>query len=394
MKEIHSDINIIGGGLIGAACAISLSKLGYKITILEKNPTFSIKNKYTDYRTVAISEGTKNFLDNIDLWKEIKLYSEPIKRISVIDRKSSNFLEFDNNRRTSNLGYIIKNKNLVDILYNNIKKQNNIKILNQIEIDNFRIENNQIITKSNNISLISNLNIAADGKNSFVRKKFKTPFFTKNYNKTAMVLTLTHSKNHNGTAYEFFYKNGPLAILPMKKLNNNFESSIVWTNKNNYLRELMNMDEKKLISILNSKTQLCIGNIKKIISKQLFPLAAHLNTKFYDKKTIYVGDSAHSFHPIAGQGWNLGMSDLENLYELIKKYKSLGLEPGESLFCKEYHNITFFKAYRLYQITDKLDNIFRISNPLIYFGRTAGLSLIQSNPKIKNKISDFAMGIN
>ena len=116
MKKIYSDINIIGGGLIGAFTAYSLSKLNYKITILEKNPKFNIK-KHPDLRTVAISEGTRDFLDDIGIWKKIKPYAEPIKKISVINRKLSEKIEFDNIRRMSNLGYIVKNKHILDILY-------------------------------------------------------------------------------------------------------------------------------------------------------------------------------------------------------------------------------------------------------------------------------------
>ena len=137
-----------------------------------------------------------------------------------------------------------------------------------------------------------------------------------------------------------------------------------------------------------------MGDIKSIISKQLFPLSAHINTKFFEKRTIYIGDAAHSFHPIAGQGWNLGMKDVENLYKLVEKYQSLGIPVGNKFFCKKYHNDNYFNAYRLYQVTDKLDNIFQIQNPFFSFGRSLGLTFVQRNKFINNLISDFAMGIN
>ena len=98
MKEITSDINIIGGGLIGAATAYSLSQLGYKTTIIEKKASF-VSELHDDQRTVAISEGTKNFLEKINLWSKIKNFSQPIKQIKVIDRNLSNKLEFNNKRR-------------------------------------------------------------------------------------------------------------------------------------------------------------------------------------------------------------------------------------------------------------------------------------------------------
>ena len=132
------------------------------------------------------------------------------------------------------------------------------------------------------------------------------------------------------------------------------------------------------------KLKSCIGEIKKIISKQIFPLSAHLNTKFYEKRTIYIGDSAHSFHPIAGQGWNLGMSDVENLFNLVKEYKSFGIDLGNNFFCKKYHDRNYYNAYRLYQITDKLDYIFQIQNPTYYtLVDHAGIRLIKKIKLLK-----------
>ena len=223
---------------------------------------------------------------------------------------------------------------------------------------------------------------------------FKTFTYTKNYKKSAIVLILTHSKNHNNTAFELFYKNGPLAILPMRKINNKFCSSIVWTNDTEYLKNLLMVNEEKLKLILNNETQNCVGSVNKIISKQIFPITAHINSKFYEKKTVFVGDSAHSFHPIAGQGWNLGMKDLSNLYNQILDYNRLGIEIGSDLFCKKYHDENYFNAYRLYQITDKLDSVFKLNMPLISTVRSSGIKFISKNKKLKNLISDFAMGIN
>ena len=109
---------------------------------------------------------------------------------------------------------------------------------------------------------------------------------------------------------------------------------------------------------------------------------------------VYLGDSAHSFHPIAGQGWNLGMQDVRSLYNLIKKYNSLGLDLGDEIFCKEFQKKNFFKAYRLYQITDKVDSIFKLENTMFNHARSTAINLIENSKKLKNYISDFAMGVN
>tara|TARA_A100001011_G_scaffold396940_1_gene496436 strand:- start:1367 stop:2548 length:1182 start_codon:yes stop_codon:yes gene_type:complete len=393
MKEIQTKINVIGGGLIGVAAAYSLSKLGNSVVILEKNAKFDQK-KILDKRTTAISEGTKKYLEKINIWREFRNYAEPIKKIQIIDRNQSNKIYFDNQRRSSNLGYIIRNEFMLKIFYKKLQKQKNVKIFNNVSIDDIFYKGNRIITKQNDFSVNSNLLLASDGKNSFIRKIFKTPIYIKDYKKKAIVINFYHSKNHHNTAYEFFFKNGPLAILPMQNNKNEFQSSIVWTNTSEFINSIISLDDSKIIDILNSKIKGSIGKINKIITKQTFPLMAHLNSKFYEERTVYIGDSAHSFHPIAGQGWNLGMQDLESLYNLVKKYNSLGLELGDDVFCKEFQKNNFFKAYRLYQITDKVDSIFKLDNPIFNHARFVTINLIERSKKLKNQISDFAMGVN
>ncbi len=393
MKEIKSNINIIGGGLIGAVTAYSLSKLGNKVVLLEQKPKFDHR-KISDKRTTAISEGTKKFLEEINIWNEIGKHAEPIKKIQIIDRNQSNKIHFDNKRRDSNLGYIVKNEFILDTIYRKLQKQKNVKILNNVSIKDISYEGNRVILRQNNYLVDANILLASDGKNSPIRKIFKTPTYSKDYKKKAIVVNFYHSKNHQNTAYEFFFKNGPLAILPMNKHKNKFQSSIVWTNTNKFIDSLLSLKDDKIISILNQKIQGSIGDIEEIITKQTFPLKAHLNSKFFEKRVIYLGDSAHSFHPIAGQGWNLGMQDVESLYNLVKKYNSLGLELGDEIFCKEFHNKNFFKAYRLYQITDKVDTIFKVDNIIFNYVRFSGINLIEKSKKLKNQISDFAMGVN
>ncbi len=393
MKEIQSNINIVGGGLIGAAVAYSLSRLGNKLVILEQKAKFD-KKKFLDKRTTAISEGTKKFLEKINIWKDIKYHAEPITKIQIIDRNQSNKIYFDNQRRKSNLGYIVKNEFILDVLYKKLQKQKNVKVFNNVDIKDIFFEGNRIVTKQNNFIVKTNLLLASDGKNSSIRKIFKTPIYSKDYNKKAIVINFYHSKSHQNTAYEFFLKNGPLAILPMQKNKNSFQSSIVWTNTNEFINSLISLDDSKIKSIINEKIKGSIGEIKKIITKQTFPLSAHLNSKFYENRIIYIGDSAHSFHPIAGQGWNLGMQDVESLYNLVKKYNTLGIELGNEIFCKEFQKNNFFKAYRLYQITDKVDSVFKLDNTIFNHARFSAINIIEKSKKLKNQISDFAMGVN
>ena len=191
----------------------------------------------------------------------------------------------------------------------------------------------------------------------------------------------------------FFFKSGPLAILPIKRQSSkNYSSSIIWTNDKEYSDSLNILKIKMLKEIIEEKTYKYLGTINKIHNKKLFNLSAHLNTKFYDRRLVYIGDAAHSIHPIAGQGWNIGVRDIKNLLNVILEGKSLGLDIGDPFICKKFHDLSFQDAFSLYQITDKLNSIFLQENILLKSVRNKGFEIINVNNNINNYISSFCYG--
>jgi len=395
MKQISCDVLIIGAGLIGLVAAYSLSILGYKIIIVEQKKILNQKqpNTKNDTRTTAIAEGSKNFLKKINLWKNLSIYAEPIKNINVIDRSPKAKIEFYNNSRDKNLGYIVKNSDITKVLVKFLLKKKNVVFFDGKKINTIEnlIDNPKVFF--DNLAITSDLIIAADGKRSSVRNILKTPVYKKSYTEKALVINFTHSQNHNNQAYEFFYESGPLAILPMQKIDNKFQSSLIWSNNSDYLEGLVKSKEEFIINILNNKIYNSVGKIEKLLSKQIFSLSAHINARFYEKKIIYVGDSAHSVHPIAGQGWNLGLRDVKNLYDLSKETKNLGLKIGTDQFCIHYNEKCYYDSFRLYQITDKLNTLFKLDSFIINNFRFSGLGIIQKSKSLKKYISNFAMGL-
>ena len=220
-----------------------------------------------------------------------------------------------------------------------------------------------------------------------------TPVYKKIYKENALVVNFQHKANHNNCAYEFFYSNGPLAVLPMQK-KSNFQSSLIWSNKKKFIGNLINSDKDTLIQVLHEKISEYLGEIVAINSKQMFPLSAHINKKFFEEKLIYIGDAAHSIHPIAGQGWNLGLRDVGKLHALTRQYANLGLDIGTERFCKLYHNDCYYDSYRLFQITDKLNSIFMSESKILSSFRNFGFGIINKKDNLKNKITNFAMGFN
>ena len=392
MKEIDVDVLIVGSGLIGLLAAHCLAQLNYQVAIIDKKNFNNTRSSFKDTRTVAVSEGSKKFLQSLFLWEGLKNSAQPISNIRVYDRNPSNKILFQNPEKNEKLGYVIKNSIFIKYFLKELQNKKNVRMLYGEELRKIETEHHYSKTCLKNHIIKSKLIVAADGKNSQLRHIFGNKVFKKNYSESALVINFNHEKNLNNTAYEIFYNSGPLAILPMKSKNDFFQSSIIWSNKNAFVEKLINCNNKLIKNILHERIGGITGNIININSKQNFPLSAHINDTFYNKRLIYIGDSAHSVHPIAGQGWNLGVKDVKNLNFLFKKFAQNKKDIGNFVFCKRYNSLSYKNAFQLYQITDKLNTHFKNKTKLYRTVSNSGFYFLNNSNKIKNKITNFAMG--
>ena len=166
----------------------------------------------------------------------------------------------------------------------------------------------------------------------------------------------------------------------------------MWSNEKQYLNNITKLEDDYFKSLLNEHLSEYIGEVKNIYQKRIFNLSAHINSKFFSNNIVYIGDSAHSIHPIAGQGWNLAVRDIENLFNSLQEGLNLGLDIGDDFICKNYNNLSFKNSFLMYQITDKLNSIFLLDRPIINNIRKIGFSIINNNKRLNNIISSFAMG--
>ena len=390
MKEINTDVLIVGSGLVGLVAAHCLSSLDYKVTLVDKKNFIDFKKSFKDIRTVAVSEGSKVFLESLSLWGFLENYAEPIKNINVYDRSSLNKIFFTNQTKNKKLGYVIENKQFSKILINQLKKYKNTKVKYGFNLIDIKQNERNCIAFSNNTLINAKIIIAADGKNSQIKKIVGNKTFKKNYNESALVLNFVHEKQLNNTAYEIFYNTGPLAILPMRSSKGFFQSTVIWSNEEKFLKKITSSKNIFIKSFMEEKIGKIVGKITKINSSQIFPLSAHINDSFINKRLIYIGDAAHSIHPIAGQGWNLGVNDVKNLYEISKNKET---DIGSDLFCQAYNNKSYHKAFQLFQITDKLNSHFMNSGNVYRALSNIGFSFVENNQSLKDKITKYAMGV-
>ncbi|MFN7038581.1 MAG: UbiH/UbiF/VisC/COQ6 family ubiquinone biosynthesis hydroxylase [Alphaproteobacteria bacterium] len=387
---MKSDVIIIGGGIIGVTLACALAKQNISTILIEQRNIKSMKSNVTDGRASAISYGSKLILEKYDLWRNIEQYAGPIEQIRVTDSNSPLFLHFDNKYvESQTLGFMVENHKMLAELHNEAEKIKNLTILegnyNTIQRNSYDVK-----VEIGNHIIESSLLVAADGKNSSVRQKANIGIRQSFFKQSAIVCNVKHELNHENIAQEKFFPNGPFAILP---LLGGHSSSIVWTESTKLAEIYLGMDEKEFIYNLSLKFGNYLGELELISEVYSYPLSSLYCEKYYKERLVLVGDAAHSIHPIAGQGLNLGIKDVEALVEILNKYKSLGLDIGSESILVEYQNQRKDDNLAMIAITTMLNTIFSNKNFPLNALRKLGLSAVNTFPSAKKFFMKYAMGI-
>ncbi len=374
---------IIGANLTGLCCAITLSHLGQTSILVDRKAIG--KPSYKDTRAIALSYGSKQILEAIDLWKSLEPLAGKIDEIRVTDQHSPLFLHFDNN---STLGYIIESDDIQNIMYEQAVNDKNITIMDNTTYELLENNEQEVVIKLNNKIYKTSLLIAADGKFSNLRKLCNIEHVEHDYNQTAIVCKVKHQKPHNNIAQEMFHKKGPFAILPLKDQN---QAGIVWTESTDVAEILLSQSPDTFDYFLAEKFTDYLGNIEVISKPVSYPLKLIMAKKYYRNRIILVGDSAHSIHPIAGQGFNLAIQDIAFLSKLYLKYNNIGLDLGCFQSFNEYEKMRMKDNISMAIITDALNKLFSNNIPIIREARKMGLSIVNKIPSLQNYFMEYAM---
>ncbi len=389
-KKISFDCIVIGGGLSGLTTTLALSKIGLSVAIIDKTSLKMAKKNEGDQRTTAVSASGKKVFEALDVWDSLKKGAEPILDIVVSEKGKKGHLNFDHQTvGTEPMGHILNNIELKNSLISSIRSQKNIQLFPFKSLNNFFPETGAATIHLNDgSSYEAALLVAADGRNSDGRRIAKIKSTNIDYNQSSIVFTVGHEKPHRGTAYEQFTTGGPIASLPMR----GNKSSVVWSEDTEVVGSLMQLDDKDFVAAASYRLNDCLGKMTIIGQRKVFPLKLNYADTIIANRFAMVGDAAHGLHPIAGQGFNLGLRDIANLTEEISNARRLGLDIGSFETLRSYQAARRFDNFSLVAATHGLNRLFTDNNKIVRFIRSSGLDAINTMNPIKNLFMRLAMG--
>ena len=389
-KKLSFDCIVIGGGLSGLTTTLALSKIGLSVAIIDKTSLKIVKKNEGDQRTTAVSASGKKVFEALDVWDSLKKGAEPILDIVVSEKGKKGHLNFDHQTvGTEPMGHILNNIELKNSLISSIRSQKNIQLFPFKSLNNFFPETGAVtIDLNDGSSYEAALLVAADGRNSDGRRIAKIKSTNIDYNQSSIVFTVGHEKPHRGTAYEQFTTGGPIASLPMR----GNKSSVVWSEDTEVVESLMQLDDKDFAAAASYRLNDCLGKMTIIGQRKVFPLKLNYADTIIANRFAMVGDAAHGLHPIAGQGFNLGLRDIANLTEEISNARRLGLDIGSFETLRSYQAARRFDNFSLVAATDGLNRLFTDNNKIVGFIRSSGLDAINTMNPIKNLFMRLAMG--
>lgn len=391
------DVVVVGSGIVGAATALILAKnTSLKIAILEAND-LSVSwdaNSY-DQRVSAISSSSQKIFQYLNVWqtmmqKRVSTYTH----MRVWDVEENAEIKFDcADVNEQELGFIVENSVMRSSLLEEIRKYENIGLLFSRRLVSMNTLPSGIqltATFDNNSEVINTkLLVAADGANSYVRDLAGIQLKTWDYEHTAIVATVETELSHQKTAMQQFLTTGPLAFLPLNDANT---SSIVWSTSHAHAKELMALSDEEFRHALSNAFNNKLGQIKKISKRYFFPLRMRHAKSYVQPSLALIGDAAHTIHPLAGQGVNLGLLDAASLSEVIIEAVKRNKNYSSSSVLRRYERWRKSDNVAMLAGVEVLKRLFANNNPSMKRVRGVGLAMTNRVPLLKNFFTQYALG--
>jgi 2-octaprenyl-6-methoxyphenol hydroxylase len=383
VDDYQVDLVIIGGGLSGAALLRALAPTGLRILMIDSQDFFKPPETSKDGRSLTLSIASVRILQNLGLWSELAASAAPIHTIHVSEQGRFGTACLESPDR-SPLGYVVPIQQLVKALYQGLDRQ---MVWAPATVTAFDPEQRVVTVQMGEqiLRIQATLFVAADGSHSSMRGLCHLPVRVKEYGQHALVTHVDLARVHQNIAYERFTASGPLALLPLAPKR----MGVVWSLLPEVAQRMVQLDDPAFLQELVQVFGYRLGRFTAAGSRMTYPLRQMLmSDPVYADSVVFIGNAAHTLHPVAGQGFNLGLRDVAMLAQIIKHS-----ELHDSTLLTRYQQARRHDQTAIARLTDGLTMLYAHSGLGVRVARQVGLLVLDNNRLLKRILARYASGL-
>lgn len=386
------DVAVVGGGMVGAAAALALSRAGFSTALLEaRAPAVWHAQLDVDLRVVALAPSSIKLLNDLGVWTSIRdARACAYAHMHVWDAENGAAIDFDAaSQGQDSLGYIVENNLVQWQLWQALDKAG-VKRWCPATVTAFQTHADRVTLQlADGQSVAARLLVAADGGDSPLREKAGIATGGRDYSQRAVVAHIVTERPHGHTCWQRFLPTGPLALLPLA----DGRSSIVWSLPDSQAHEMLSLDDEAFGKALGVASDLRLGRIMASTQRVVFPITLKVARSYRAERFVLLGDAAHVVHPLAGQGVNLGLRDVVELRDVLAAARDAGSDFASPHVLKRYarrrRSADTLDAYGL----DAIARMYAWQSPPWVAARGLGMRLVNRLQPLKRRLAVHAAGI-
>ncbi|MFW1678085.1 FAD-dependent oxidoreductase [Pontibacter sp. JAM-7] len=401
---LDADVIVVGAGMVGLTAALAMHQAGFNVLLLEQRalqPEQAVADVEAasqqgfDPRVSALTCASQQIFSALGAWPTMQaLRVSPYTDMDVWDGQGTGQVQFSAAAlHEPCLGHIVENRVTVAGLCQALELTG-IRLLTEITISTMRQHAaGRTLVLDDGRELTAQLVVAADGAHSHIRQLAGLPMCEWDYGHHAIVTTVETERSHQTTAWQRFTEDGPLAFLPLNDGGVNQHSSIVWSTSPQHANALMALDDSAFCQVLGKAFEHRLGQVEATAERYAVPLRQR-HAQYYIKPAFAViGDAAHTIHPLAGQGVNLGLLDAAQLTEVVQQAKQRGEDIGSVTVLRRFQRVRQSENLKMTAAMEGFKQLFGQQNGWLGLLRNTGMHVFQRAPSVKNHLVLQAMGL-
>ncbi|MFN2328251.1 MAG: UbiH/UbiF/VisC/COQ6 family ubiquinone biosynthesis hydroxylase [Chromatocurvus sp.] len=398
----HYDVLVVGAGIAGSALAVALSGQGLRIALVEARelpvdpgPARPGLDGF-DVRVSALTQGSIDLLKRFAAWPAIEAYRVcAYRHMTVWDAEGTGRIDFDSaEMNLPALGTLVENGAVTRALADRVRRAPDIEVLAPRRLEQAqRSADGVVVTLDDGTRCAASLTVGADGALSPLRDLLNFATREWSYGQSAIVATVETERYHADTAWQRFLCTGPLALLPLPDSADRHYCSIVWSLDDDAVDPVMALSDADFCVALGEAAEHCLGDILASSPRAAFPLRQRHAINYVESGVALVADAAHTIHPLAGQGINLGLADVDELARVVLEARQRGLPLGALSVLQRYQRRRKGSNLAMMAAMDGFRHLFGSRRLPARWLRNVGLRQVDGLPALKKRLMRQAMGL-